>query len=234
MNIALCISGMMRTFEKCIPTIIENIINANKEHQFSSFIATWDVCGRNPVWWEISKDNTPVDFNKILQYKKDLNLKKLSIDTFEESDFMKKVHEDVSPGGKYSSMKGEHCNPYNCLPMFKKIEQAHLLMIDNKVHYDIVVKMRADLFFKSKLEIIKPEPKTIYMPKHECWGPGSLNDQFLYGDGHTMSYHSSLYKKLDELYSVNPTLHPESVLHQHYSNAQIQIVKYPIDYHIER
>jgi len=230
MKIALCISGMLRTFEKCIPTIIEHV-KADKD--VDVFIATWDVHGTNPVWWEVSKDNTPVDFGILSRYKKDLNIKKILIDSYEDSDFMKQVEVNLAHGGKYHGYKG-HCNPRNFLPMIKKIEQAHMLMIDNNVHYDIVVKMRADLFFKSKVEFIKPEPNTIYMPETGCWGPGSLNDQFLYGNGLTMSVHASLYRQLDRLFSKDPILHPETVLHNYYQELGFKVIKHPIQFHIER
>ncbi len=219
MKVALCISGMLRTFEKCIPTIIEHVKSDR------------DV---DPVWWETSKDNTPVDFNVLYQYKKELNIKKVLIDTYEDSDLMKKVHNDISPGGKYADRKGEKCNPYNFIPMIKKIEQSHILMLDNNVHYDIVVRMRSDLFFKSRMEFFKPEPRTVYMPERECWGPGKLNDQLIYGDGHTMSLHASLYRQLDNLYAETPTIHPESVLNNFYIKHGVNVVRYPIDYHIER
>lgn len=232
MKIALCFSGMPRTIFDCFPTIVEHIIKANPAHEFDSFLSIWDVHGKNPVWWEVSKDNTPVDLNKIMEFKNELNIKRLLVDTFENSDFMKKVHVDLET--KYKDRAGPQHNPYNFLPMIKRMELAHIIMLDNGTNYDLVVKLRTDLAFNGRIQFHVPKPKTIYMPTHECWGPGSLNDQFLYGDGHVMSYHCSLYRQLDRLYSENPTLHPETVLHDYYNKGGIQIERHEIPYKILR
>lgn len=235
MRIALCFSGMLRTHEKCLPTVVEHVVQANPEHEFHSFFATWDVNGKNPAWWNISTDHTPVDYAALIAHKQSLNIKSIQIDTFTESDFMKRVETDLV--GKYRDHGGPKCTPQNVLPMIKKVDQAHRLMLENAanyVHYDIVVKLRADLFFESKIEFRTPEPKTVYMPERECWGPGSLNDQLIYGDGDTMSFHSSLFTNLDNVFGAGNTLHPESVLHSYYQVGGITVVRYPIAYHIER
>jgi hypothetical protein len=232
MKIALCFSGMARTFQECIPSVITHIIQENPGHQFDSFISIWDIHGKNPVWWEVSKDNTPVDLNKLMEFKKDLNIKRLLVDTYENSDFMKKT--DIELGGIYKDRKGPSHNPTNFIPMLKRMEWAHILMLDNGANYDIVVKLRTDLLFNGRVVFTLPQPKTVYMPTHECWGPGNLNDQFLYGDGHVMSFHASMYKNLEALYIQENTLHPETLLHKYYTIHGINVERHEVPYRILR
>jgi len=235
MRIALCFSGMLRTWDKCIPSIIQHVILANPQHQFDSFISTWDVRGRNPVWWESTKDLDRVDFNTIRF--PELNIKTFMVDTYENSDLMKMVERETKDGGRFFPMSGPQCNPHNVMPMLKKIEQAHNLAVDNSnsgVHYDLFVKLRTDLLFSGDMQFSEPREHTIFMPDHECWGPGALNDQLLYGAPWMLAIHASIFQKLPVIFNAIRTLHPESILDYWYRSLNVNVIKEKIPYRIER
>lgn len=239
MRIALCISGMMRTYQKCFPTVIEHIIQANPQDSFDTFIATWDVHGRNPVWWEISKDNTPVDFNHLQEeFGQKLNIKRIMIERFENSDFMYQA--DLQINTKYANRTGERSNPHNYLPMIYKIDQVQTLALDhqikNKFNYDVIVRMRSDLFFEAPVHFTKTDidDRSIFMPERECWGPANLNDQFAYGNSHIMDVYTNQLAMLDQVYELVNSLHPETQLAGLFQICNLKAVKQDIKYRIER
>jgi hypothetical protein len=235
MRIALCFSGMLRTWEKCLPSIYQHVIAANPEHQFDSFIATWDVRGKNPVWWESTSDLDIVDIDSL--YDPGLNVKSVWVDTYQDSDFMRMVQRETSLGGRFYPMTGMQCNPNNVMPMLKKIEQAHNLAAENAntgVVYDIFVKLRTDLLFTGDMKFSQPINNTVFIPDHECWGPGSLNDQLVYGAPWVMALHACIFGKLETIFNETRTLHPETLLDYWYRSLKINVVKEHIPYRIER
>jgi hypothetical protein len=235
MKIALCFSGMLRTWDKCFPTIIQHVIKANPEHQFDSFIATWDVRGKNPVWWQSTGDLDLVDINAL--YIPELNLKSVLVDTYQDSDFMKMVERETGNGGRFYPMSGMQCNPRNVMPMLKKIEQAHNLAAENGnngVKYDLFVKLRTDLLFTGDMKFSEPQNLVVFMPDHECWGPGALNDQLVYGSPQVMTIHAMIFGHLERIFKETRTLHPETLLDFWYRHMSVRVVKETIPYRIER
>src|SRR6185312_7269874 len=129
MRVALCFSGMLRTWEICVPTIIQHVIKANPTHQFDSFLATWDVRGRNPVWWEVTKDLEKVDFSKF--DFPELNLRSILLDTYFQSSLMEMAQRETQQGGRFVARSGPPCNPMNVIPMLKKIQQSYNLYMES-------------------------------------------------------------------------------------------------------
>lgn len=237
MRIALCFSGMLRTFDKCIPTIINNVIESNPEHQFDSFISTWDIHGRNPVWWEVSKDNTPIVYGDLAKYFAPLNLKRLMIERYEGSDFMAGIkHKDEVV---YKDRQTQ-CNPYNCLPMFYKMHQSFYLMVDharsNLINYDIIVRLRTDLLFTQPMKFTKPDENRLYFPTIENWGRNDflINDQFGYGNPYVMNIYMTLHAHMERIYKIIGSIHPETVLGHRLLEQGIIPVREDIVYRIER
>lgn len=236
MKIALCFSGMMRTFEKCLPTVVEHVIKANPDHSFDSFIATWFERGKNARWWDTSTDMEYVNVSPVTQLLQDLNIKTMRLDSYQKSDFMAMVDSWVK--GKYANRKAPGgSNLYNMIPMFKKIDQCHRLMLENAdcgVQYDIVVKLRTDLKFSGPVKFTEPKLKTVYMPSHERWGAGHINDQMYYGNGDTMSYLAGVYASFDMIYAFRNEFHPETLLYDWIKQSNVDIVIENMPYLIER
>lgn len=240
MRIALCFSGMMRTFDECLPTVVKHVVESNPEHEFHSFIASWLERGKvdksAPVTWaSVTKDMEYVDTRTIMAFP-GLNVKAVRLDAFQGSDFMKQVDRDVN--GKYSARRNPgQSNLYNMLPMFKKMDQCHRLFlenVENGIQYDMIVKCRLDLFFTGDIKFQHPEGRTLYLPNHERWGPGALNDQFYYGDPNVMSYMACMWNNLDNYYESKQELHPETYYHDWIERAQIRKVHLDMPYRILR
>lgn len=242
MRIALCISGLARTYEKCLPTILTNIIDANPEHEFSTFIATWAERGMvdktAPVTWAADvRDLAWINTSQIMQYP--LNVKAIRVDTLQGSPFMTKILHDINT--KYKDRKNAHqSNLRNLLPMLWKIDQCHALMHEYSQRdwaeptFNCIIKARFDLFFTGPVKILEPASDELYMPNHERWGPGHLNDQFYYGGPQVMNDIHSVWRKLDGYYGAKQELHPETLYHDFIQAYGIRKVHRDMPYRIER
>ncbi len=141
---ALCIYGQMRTFDTCIPTIL-NYINYDKNNfDVFLFIDKNDINGFNEHNLTILKNLLGENKIKILKYTDDMSKDEIKIET-ELSEKYKIISKNIK---EYLKIKNLQTNDF----VSKLYYRRHLLLgivkeysITNNVHYDSCVLTRFDI-----------------------------------------------------------------------------------------
>jgi len=127
---------------------------------------------------------------------------------------------------------------FNAAPMFYKIYACDLLRQNYEAakgfRYDIVIRVRPDLFFGQEvqfdLNIIKGRLFTLHNPFYEIVNRSDLsNDMLFVGDSHTMTYAASVWHELPRIWDPAEFLEwplaergPEKTLHYHLSRRGLE------------
>jgi hypothetical protein len=106
----------------------------------------------------------------------------------------------------------------------------------NGIHYDIVIYMRADQYFRSNLQIPERLMKhTLYIPlENDNTG---LNDQFAMGAVETMKIYTDLYDNVRHIYEKTGVgFHTETYVLLYMQDVNMNIQRFPLNYdlHPER
>lgn len=144
-RIAVCISGQLRTWKKTIKTWRPFIKN---EHHVDVFVHTWDF---NSVSTKINHDGTKTE--------------KISTDELEEFSslispckMMVESEKSFLPMSSTQAMQHPaHLSQFYGIMMASRLKRQH--EISERFMYDIVIRVRPDLFFESNVAIIMKKIK---------------------------------------------------------------------------
>ena len=182
-NIAFCISGSLRSLEYCYKNFIEMIYNKNKEDfNIKLFYYIPDDINK-------SKIELINHLNPVVVIKKDITLPNLNLKGW----YGRPTHvkrDNVSQGG---------IDGY--LQQLYGIEKSYELMTkyenDNNIKFDIILRIRSDVVFKTPLDINIYEMNKIYVPKFHYWD--GINDRFALGPSNLMSVYMKMYTNIYDL-----------------------------------
>jgi hypothetical protein len=223
MKIALCISGLSRTFDECFPFINENIILANPDIQFDMF------------GYINSKDISTASDGTIFK-KKDINFENYTFTNLQiESDpslpdlsYQKSVH-------TLTLKPTLESNIYYQLYGGKKSNQLRL-DYENQMgfKYDFIAKIRTDMNFLSPVNLSNLEKDCIYIPNgNDHYG---LNDRFAIGDDKNMNTYFNRYNffmnRHDDI--LNYTTHAESNLKMYLNYESVKVKRLDFSYSLRR
>lgn len=137
MNVALCISGHLRTIDKCYDSHYNNILkNINPD----VFIHSWsDIESNTNSWHKLHMQNRKVDENTIKFLEEKYNPKILKIE--DQIDFKLSGNQF----GTNISSNGQKNMTYSAKQSF--LLQKNYSFSKNK-KYDFIIKIRPDLFIK--------------------------------------------------------------------------------------
>lgn len=240
-KIAICISGYLRTFEECYPTILKNIIQDN---DVDIFIHTYDKIGNSSGW------RSPIDFSE------DINWNFL-----ESIPYIKVIATQKWDDIKYQFEKFRNIVPYvtnintiGCI--FYKIYMCNQLRkqyeIENNIKYDLIIRMRGDQFFEKKINLDFPENKILinaypwgdedYVNHYltdDCGVEGGrnenewINDRFAVGNSDNIDYLCDLYNHFEELITNAPYVELEYLLHSHLNKGNIELEKRNLQFYVK-
>ena len=207
MKTAVLLSGLIRCFGKCYPSLLESII---KPLNADVFISSWDF----------SDPEQPND----VTIKETISLCDPKIYLFEKWDQEKKLQFDRK---KYEVRKYKHCHKImNTMAMFYKMKSANdLKMIyeqKNDFKYDVVIRARTDMVFGDSFkqeEVIELVSKThgeefdniIAIPDGHGWP-----DTFALGSSENMDYYNSVYGNIDRYWEEEDCLFGGEFLLRHH------------------
>tara|TARA_B100001057_G_scaffold500688_1_gene617162 strand:+ start:4193 stop:4894 length:702 start_codon:yes stop_codon:yes gene_type:complete len=182
-NIAFCISGSLRSLEYCYKNFIDMVYNPNKEFfNIKLFYYIPDDSNKSKI--ELIKDLNPV-----VVIEKDITLPKLNILDWGGRPVNCKM-DNVSQGG---------INGY--LQQLYGIEKSYKLMSnyenDNNIKFDIILRIRSDVIFKTPLNINMYEMNKIYVPKFHYWD--GINDRLAFGPSNLMNIYMKMYSNIYDL-----------------------------------
>jgi hypothetical protein len=220
MRAAICFSGQPRTFEKCYPSwqyFIERL-KEDLDLDTDIFCHIWNFNTPPHVIVGVVDDWKTVKSNLVEQSELDKLLNLLKPKRY--------LIEDETVSKMASVVNKERAKLYDNKPLldwassqFYGImmanEQRKRYEIDNNVHYDVVFKLRYDLFLEetevnnfSDSQLCIPKPNTIYSchTGHEpsCWPFYRLGDIFWMADSLT-------YDKLSQFYRFLPIIGKNSL-----------------------
>jgi hypothetical protein len=227
MKVALCISGLSRTYKESYSTLSEFIINKVKP---DIFISTWSDSNNS----EFYKLYNPLAFESEVYHETNFNCFANYNHYVQKFNFF----------------------PKNLLPMYYKIYKANLLKLAHenftKEKYDIVIRTRSDLLYKNEIDIKEIDEclknkKTIFCRKDTEHDPTYSNidwcwDQFAFGSSFAMDIYSDTVNKLDGcLYTIlekfnkgqlkhHSPLTPEFMFRENMYNNDINITQSNIRY----
>ena len=210
MKIAICLSGHMRTYERCV----QSLQRFFGEHEVDYFIHTW-ADQRGPVYPGRSwYSEMPLDVNKVISLYKP---KKICV----EWDY--EIKTDTYDGFEKSAPIERVVN------MYRKIYLAHKLLEEyikeTGVQYDLVVRTRSDIYFFYPTFIPVELKENDILLMFVKWGftdRPTASDTFAAGTLKSMQLYCSLYEKLLK-YSSMP-MQPEMLLGEHFNRIGLNRV----------
>ena len=194
MKIALLYSGL--------PNITEVIYDNHKKH----IIDHYD-CDIYLSTYNTKNDETCIDL-----------LKPKSIQ-IEDWEILSNNFQEIA--NKIINKKSETV-AINTIAMFYKIQQCFGL-IDNKINYDAIIRLRLDNTFNSKLDIVLNEELNIPTGGDH----GGILDQLAYGSFNNMNIYCHLYDQIQKYIETNCVIfHPETMLKYYLSENNIIIKRF--------
>lgn len=235
MKVALCISGLMRTYKETSKSVVRHIC---QRYDTDIFVSTWSILGKSVS--KFSRQSTDDLVSKFTIHNVYPNLtRELAIDDYSEfkannnHNWCKEKYEWTKANNREGICRVEHL-----FAMCYKIKHCNAMKNEyaaaRQVHYDCVIRCRADLLFNRTLKIVDIKPNTIYTPSIDTWN--RVNDQFAYGDAQAMDIYSSLYNHIEEYDKINGMniTCPEMVLQHHLKVNNITQIEVNVPYTLIR
>jgi hypothetical protein len=236
-KIAMCISGYLRTFKECYPSILKNII---QDHDVDIFIHTYDKLGNSSGW------RHPIDLSEDIDMDFLESIPNIKVIVTEKWDDIKYKFE------KFREFQPGVTNINVIATIFYKIYQANLLRKqyekEHNIEYDLVIRMRGDQFFEKAINLDFPEEKILINAYpwgdedyvHRFNGGGNerdeerwINDRFAVGKPELIDYLSELYLKFGELITETEFVELEYLLHKYLQLNQIQYEKRNLYFYVK-
>lgn len=223
-NIALCFSGELRTIDKCLDNINDNIIiPLKKEFNVDIFISTWD---NEKEIIELVKNNLNPKIFHIEPYMNEYFKKNYTSDNFKKNNLM-----CISTSYNAASMwyKAYKCKEY-------MLEYS----LQNNIHYDCIFRLRPDIIYNEIIDINKVKEsiinESIYMSKwHGLYESVTfkLLDHFSFGSFESMCKYLDTYDNIKNYIQNNNFTHSaEGFLYQQIKNINIERVDF--SYSVQR
>jgi hypothetical protein len=164
MRIAVCLSGLYRTFNECYPTLVENLIKCNPEY-------TFDIIS---FFSKKEEENINLSEYNFIKYEIQSDPPLPNI----EYQFNKYMYETHVCTNNYYQLWG--------------LKQVNRLRLETLKKYDIIARIRTDFKFLSPVLLKNTTWDKIYIPQgHDH--RGGINDRFAIGPENMMNLYLNRY-----------------------------------------
>lgn len=213
MEVALCLSGQLRSIDLVLENLLKNIIVPNKSDVFCH---TWHKYDNSKYCnFYNPSDNEYTYYGEYSFENIQKIIKNLNPISFEfEYPFIQENTKSMF----YSIMKSN-----DLLNSYKKYKNKK---------YDVVIRSRYDIFFESELNLDDIDENTVYL-SFRPGGCGGVNDCFAYGKPDVMELYSNLYDEYENTDRIKQ-LCPEGVLFEYLNNKKIYLKKAEVQYSVIR
>lgn len=235
MNIALCLTGHVRTYDNCKDSLFKCIIN---EYMPDVFIQTWDEMGHGlngrpsdnkneetvkKILQNSSHGNSSVEFKRgmgsvTMDIFENLYPKKLIIENYDvvephilqlSSQVTNKYSYDYPPNF-ISAQRQSMC----CFELLELYEQ------ENDIQYDIVIKSRFDILYNSITLNLNTDK--LHVPNSQSYG--IFSDIFGYSNKILMKKYLSFFNKIPEYIKENMFFNPHHALREHINKENVEFI----------
>jgi hypothetical protein len=205
MNIAVLVYGRLDNFEKHYRNIISTLGEKNNLDFFlSSDNSNQDLLCR---FIEIYKPKSYVNDNVMYS---------CNLSTYEKKPETN-IHNMI-------------CHFINKKRVFNLLENY---IKETNAIYDIVIALRIDLHFESKIDFNTCIDNTIYIPNSSDWG--GINDQLAYGNLNSMKKYMNIFDNIIELLDTEKSIvHPETLTLANINHMRLEVVRFDCNYFIDR
>lgn len=232
MRTALCLSGQLRTFNSCYPSLKKYILDCFHP---DVFVHTWYEQGdvsiqRDKDQMDSGKSKAVVDITKISAL---LDTKKTFLEHFNPImfDSLDGVSKPEHLWGVYHENKG-------MLPMFYSIYKCNLLKQqyerENNTEYDMVIRTRPDLEYlnympQTVINGFKNDNNIVFIPTWNKHSNISFNDTFAFGNSENIDRYCNCWKQLQDMwddYDYKNMCETERVLYQYLNDNNVDVKKF--------
>jgi hypothetical protein len=240
-KIAMCISGYLRTFEECYPSILKNIIQDN---DIDIFIHTYDKLGNSSGW------RHPIDLSEDInmEFLESIpNIKVIAVQKWDNIKYQfEKFRQFVPNCSNINVIATIFYKIYMCNQLRKEYEEK------NNIKYDLIIRMRGDQVFEKPINLIFPEHKILinaypwgdedfihHFVGEDCAQEGCRNetewisDRFAAGNSENIDYLCDLYNHFEELVANEPYVELEHLLYKHLINNNIELEKRNLQFYVK-
>ena len=223
-KIALCFSGEMRWFDRCIDNILETLINPLKEEfDVDIFLSTW-VDDNDSIKEIIISKLKPVVFEQ-----------ELKRDSFFRNNYS-------NPNYKKNSLMCVS-TPRRASSMWFKVSKSNELMLDysekNNIEYSCVFRLRPDIIYNEKIniELVKESINndSIYMSKWNGLYEAvtfKLSDHFSFGSLKVMNVFQSVFENIKTFNEKDITCSAEGYLNEQIKDIDLKRIDF--SYSVQR
>lgn len=215
MKIAICITGALKAYSKTYESINNNLIVPNNA---DVYVSTWDVLGVDLNHLKIPKDTVKITNREVTKEDvfKFTNVKGYDIHHFDEEFYVSLGDIKIPPDVKEANPK----HYYSTIPVaFRNIKCGSF----NLNRYDLIVKIRPDIKFKSKF-LITPkrfDPNSLHSCSYNINTNTQVSDKFVLGGYNVIMYYFSFLNNLN-IYWKEVNLVGERLLKYHMSKSKFQ------------
>ncbi|MGA1049632.1 MAG: hypothetical protein ACO3UU_16630, partial [Minisyncoccia bacterium] len=192
MKIAVCINGQARTWKKCYPRWME-ILASQGEIDF--FFHMWNY---NTLPSLLATHNGGMQIEDELLSEIEINE---ILDTFKPKKYIFEPRKPIEywnstiPKDKqFGSWSNEQFYSLYYSSLLKREYE-----LENDFRYDIVIRLRTDIWFLEDIKLAEPAPNTLYTA-HCSYDPNysvyRIGDIFFYADSHTFDQVCEFFKFL--------------------------------------
>jgi len=207
-NLAICISGSLRSLEYCINNFIDFIYEPNKKH--------FNI---NIFYYLPLDDN----INKVSL------LKYLNPTILIENDKQHNIP-DITWNGRSINFKVDNVSTAGIpgyIQQLYGIQSSYELLEDyekkNNIKFDLILRCRSDIIFKNPIYIKDYNTNNIIVSKFHYWD--GINDRFAFGNRDIMSFYMTMYSSLYKL-TNNVKLHIKNAEYFCKYNLDINNINY--------
>lgn len=223
MRIAIAFSGHLRSFQQCGNSIAKNIIaplNADV------FVSTYQTVGHYAYY---DRNTVRMSTHSVLNDIRSLFAPKLIQYNSAPSRNFERYRKYLSDARSHNSVLSMFEKEQKGLELVKAYEQS------NNVKYDVLIRMRPDVFVENQISISDVENSIndgcLYVPAFAHFY--GINDQFAFGRYDIMETYFSLFSNIDNLVGRCKFI-PEHLLKLHLIDHKIKVKQTDIQYFIQR
>lgn len=222
MKIAILVCGHVRTFRSCLEGFFTHLV---REHDADVYLSLWNtisaVDSNNPVG---AHEPTPIA-DVVAAYR--------PVGVVNEPrrffDLRRPYWKRRRPETRLSPTFG----------MAYRVYMAKELLQQRQCNYDLVVRTRFDMLFRSPVELSVPPGLLLpdYRPYRD-WDvvPGwpGVNTNFAAGTPAQMATYCDFYQHIEATWDRGVPFHPETLLGSYLVHEQVSIQRTPVDYTLAR
>mmetsp|Transcript_5089 Transcript_5089/g.8750 ORF Transcript_5089/g.8750 Transcript_5089/m.8750 type:complete len:362 (+) Transcript_5089:259-1344(+) len=243
-DLAVVVSGMLRTFDSCLDKFWAKVVLPNDRVDVFLYLYYETDEERTRTMAVLDRLVTPSERDACSAYERsrlEAPKRMHCVRVVELIRWDERIFDEyVSIAGYPFPRKDLPTNVNTTISMFQGIQKANQLRVRYQdsvgVRYRFVLRWRADIKPVSRLVLggLDYEPffgfdrRYAWIPRGFDWG--GLNDQIALAAPEVMDRYASVYDSISDIYERNITFHPERLIEAHLVQRHVMVRRWPFFY----